>query len=221
MPRISKSKQSQIKKTAIEVSSFTQDNKINMFSRLSPKNIILLVLLVLIVIFWKFKGNFIAAVVNNQPISRFELNDYLVRKFGSQALDNIINERLILAAARQKGIFVTSEEINSKIKQIEEKLKGQITLAEALKMQGLTENDFKRQVEIQLSIDKLFDKEASISTKEIDEYIASNSDIYKNEKDKDKVQEEVKSIIRQQKISDLFNKWFEDIRKNANIKKYL
>lgn len=189
--------------------------------RISRKNLILIAILILIAVLWKFRSSFIVAMVNGQPISRWQLNDRLSKKFGDQTLDSIINERLILAAARQKGIFVKSEEIDSRVKQIEQRLQGQISLDDALKAQGLTKDDFRKELEIQLSIEKMFDKEATLSAGEVDDYIAKNSQAYKNATDPAQVQEEAKSVLRQQKINDLFEKWFDDIRKNAKITKFL
>lgn len=189
--------------------------------RISRKTIILIVLFILLALFWKFRSSFIVAMVNGQPISRWQLNDQLVKKFGTQILDSIINERLILAAARQKGIFIKSEEIDNRIKEVEQRLSGQISLDDALKAQGLTRDDFRRELEIQLSIEKLFDKEATLSASEIDDYINKNSQTYKSATDPAAVRQEVESILRQQKINDSFEKWFTDIKKNAKITKFL
>lgn len=187
----------------------------------SRKNIIIVVLLILAILIWKFKGFFIAATVNGQPISRFELNYQLLRRFGDQALDNIINERLILAAVRQKGIFISKDDIETRVKEIEEKLKGSVTLPEALKAQGLTADEFRRQIEIQLAINKLFDKEATVSTNEVEDYISKNSESYKTATNPAALREDVKNLLSQQKIGDLFNEWFTDIRNKAKINKFI
>ncbi len=188
---------------------------------LSIKNIIIIVLLLLAVLFWKFKGYFIVATVNGQPISRFELTGDLIKRFGAQSLDNIINERLILGATRQKGIFVTDDDISVKTKDIEKKLQGTTTLKDALLAQGLSESDFKKQLEIQIAIEKMFDKESTVSPSEIKDYTSQNQAAYKSATDPAAVNEEVESILHQQKVRDLFDKWFGDVRKNASIKKYL
>ena len=185
------------------------------------RNIIILSLIVIGILIWKFKGYFIVATVNGQPVSRWELNDQLTARFGQQSLDTIINERLIIAAARNKGILISQDDLNNRIKQIEEKLKGTTSLSEALSAQGLTPEMFRKQLEIQLSIEKMFDQEASISTKEVENYITKNNSVYKNATDPAAVQGEVKSILKQQKVSELFENWFTEIRKNASIKKYL
>lgn len=187
----------------------------------NTKNLIIIGLLILVLLVWKFKGYFIAATINGAPISRFELNNQLTRRFGQQTLENLINERLILSAARQKGIFITSDEIAGRVKQVEERLAGQTTLVEALKAQGLTDSMFKRQIEIQISIEKMFEKDATVSAKDIDDYIKNNSAFYKESTDPAKVRTEVEANLKQQKISELFDPWFTETRKNASIKSYL
>jgi hypothetical protein len=185
------------------------------------KNILLLAILIIALLVWKNKGYFIAATVNGQPVSKWQLNNQLEKRFGSQVLDSIINERLILSAARQKGIFVTSDDIDKKMKQVEEQIKGQISLDDALKAQGLTKEDFKKQVEIQLSIDKMFDKESTVSTKDVDDYIAKNNSIAKNATNPAALKQEIQDMLKQQKVADLFNTWFTEVRKNAKIQRFL
>jgi foldase protein PrsA len=188
---------------------------------LTKKNIILAIILLLILGGWIFRRYFIAATVNGQPVSRMELNSQMEKRFGSQVLDNIINERLIMGAVRQKGVFVTAEEIDTKIKDVETKLSGKISLDDALKMQGMTREDMRKQMEIQVSIDKLFSTESTVSSKEVDEYIFSNKESFKNSTNPAQLRLEVTDVLHQQKVSDAFNKWFEDIKKGARIEKYL
>jgi parvulin-like peptidyl-prolyl isomerase len=185
------------------------------------RNVILIILLVLGLLLWKFKGAFIAAIVNGQPISRWQLNSQLEKKFGDQVLDNLINERLILSAIRQKGIFISTGEIDSRMKQIEGRLQGTISLDDALKTQGLSKDDFRRQIEIQLSIEKLFGNESTLSAKEVDDYYLKNKAAYKDATDTAAVKRDVENTLRQQKMADLFEKWFADVRKSANIQKFL
>lgn len=187
----------------------------------SWKNIFILGLFILALFLWQGKKYFIAATVNGQPISKWELNDQLMKKFGSQTLDNLINERLILAAVRGKGVFISNSEIEARLKEVEEKIKGKATLDEALKAQGFSRQDFKRQLEIQISIEKLFSKESTVSAKEVEEYISNNKDSYKKATDPSQVREEVRSILARQKMSDLFENWFSEIKNKAKIVKYL
>lgn len=187
----------------------------------STKNIVILTVLLLAVLLWRFKGYIIVATINGQPISRFELNNQLIRQFGQQTLDNIINERLILAAARQKGIFIAKAEIDDGVKQVEARLQGQASLDEALKAQGLNETNFRRQLEIQLSIEKMFEKEATVSSQDVDDYLSENSPLYKDATDTAALRSEIEASLKQQKIGESFQKWFGEIRQGANIKKFI
>lgn len=186
---------------------------------LTLKNIIIVGILLLALLIWRYKNYFIVATINGQPISRWELNDNLMARYGTQALDNIINERLILAGARQKGIFITANEIIDRTNLLQNRLPPNTTLKDALSQQGLNEDMFRRQVEIQLSIEKIFSVESTVSAKEVDDFILKNQSFYKNATNPATLKEEVNETLRQQKISDNFEKWFSEVRKNANIKK--
>jgi len=191
------------------------------FPLFSVRNIIIVVVLLILALAWKMKGMLIAATVNGAPISRFELNDALTQRYGNPTLDGIINEKLIIGAVRQKGITVSQDEINKKVKEIEGRLNGSISLKDALAAQGMTEDSFRHQVEVQLSIDKLFDKDASVSSEEVNQYIASNSASFENATDPAQLKKDVTDILRQQKINDLFQTWFENIKKDAKIQKFI
>lgn len=191
------------------------------FSRISfgsIKNIIIILVVLAVVLLWRFKGYFIVASINGQPVSRWELSDRLVKQFGRQTIETIVNERLILAAARQKGIFISTNDIDTRIKDIEGRLQGNATLDEALQSQGLTMPAFKRQIELQLSIEKLFETESTVSAKEIDDYLVANKSLYQDATDTAKLRQEIEASLKQQKIGEKFDTWLTDLRNNANVK---
>lgn len=189
--------------------------------KLSRKHLIIIAILLIALLVWKFKSMLIVATVNGQLISRWQLDQELAKKFGEQVLENIINERLILAATRNKGIFVENKDIDDKIQEIKKKIEGNIDFNQALKAQGLTQEDFRKQIEIQVSIDKLFQQETSISAQEIEDYIAKNKTLLQTATDPAILREDVKNMLKQQKVAELFDKWFSDIRQKADIKKFL
>src|SRR5262245_1866589 len=49
----------------------------------------------------------VARIFNSVDISREELGEYLIARFGADRLDNLVNQRIIEHACRQKGIEVT------------------------------------------------------------------------------------------------------------------
>lgn len=50
---------------------------------------------------------------DNIPITRAELGDYLIDRFGAERLDFLINRRIVEMACKEKGIYVTDQEVES------------------------------------------------------------------------------------------------------------
>lgn len=186
----------------------------------SKRNLLIIAVLILALLLFKFKNLFVVASVNGKLISRWQLEKELNSKYAAQTLDNLISEQIILSQASQKGISVSSSDIDTNIKQIESRLKGKMSLNNALAAQGMTLDSFRKQVEIQLTIDKMFDKDASVSDKEIDEFITQNKSTLPVSTDPAQLRAQVLTNLRQQKVGDLFDKWFADAKQKAKVVKY-
>ena len=65
----------------------------------------------------------VVAVVNADPISRKDLADATLRRYGSDMLESLINRHLILQACKEQGIEVTSEDVRAEIKRMAEKFR--------------------------------------------------------------------------------------------------
>lgn len=58
------------------------------------------------------------AVVNGQQITRQQLAQECLRRYGSQVLETIINRYVIVQACRQRGVEVTEADVDQEIKQM-------------------------------------------------------------------------------------------------------
>ena len=63
----------------------------------------------------------IVAVVNADPITRQQLAESAVARYGAEVLDTMINQNLILQACKARGMEVTKDEVNAEIKRQAEK----------------------------------------------------------------------------------------------------
>ena len=63
----------------------------------------------------------VVAVVNGQTISREQLGDACLRRYGAVVLDNLLNKHLILQACAAKGIQVTQADVNDEITRVSQK----------------------------------------------------------------------------------------------------
>ncbi len=182
-------------------------------SRLKPNKkqlITALVLAVAVAALYHFRGVFVAATVNGKQISRVELIKELEKEGGSQALDALVTKRLILDEAKKQNVKAEKADIDKQIATIEEQLKAQNqTLDSALALRGMTRKDLEDQLEVQVLIQKLLEKEIAVTDKEIDDYIKQN----KSTDSKDAVKE----MLIQQKLSEKFQAWITDLKTKAKI----
>lgn len=194
------------------------------FKRFATKrNIIIVLLLVLLGAgIYFFRSYLIAATVNGQPISRLEVIQELEKQSGKQVLESMVTKNLILQEMEKKNITVTQDEVSAEIKKIEEALSSQgRTLNDALEMQGLNRAELEEQLKIQKMIEKLFAKDAVVSDAEVQAYLEENKDALPADQDEETLKTTIKEQLKQQKLSEKFQKWLEELQKQAKIDYYV
>lgn len=97
----------------------------------------------------------IAAFVNYEPITRFELDQMMYSRVGAEALDALITQRLVSQELRNRKISITSQEIDAKIEEIKKQLGPDANFDQILQLQNMTLKDLKSQIEFQLKLEKL------------------------------------------------------------------
>ena len=113
-------------------------------------------LALLVVLFWYRTDSWpVVALVNNYPISRFELNQLMYKRVGQEALENLVVDKLIVQELAAKGVNVSDEEVNKKIEEIKTQIGSAESFEQALAIQGMTEEQLKGQIKIQLALEKL------------------------------------------------------------------
>lgn len=167
----------------------------------------------------RYKNLFVVAMVDGRPIFRSELNNRLLSQYGSQTMEGLIGEKLILENAQKQNINITQKEIDERIVEIEKSLNG-MKLDEALKLQGMNKADFISRQKIQLSIDKMFAKDVSVSAAEIDDFIKNNS-MYLTATEAAQKLVEAEATIRNNKIEQKFTEWFNKIKEEAKVSRFL
>lgn len=193
----------------------------------TKKNYLLYILFLLLIalgfILYKNKDLYLSGTYNGKPVFAWELNSRLKQRFGSQVLDELINERIVLEEAAKKNIAVTQDEINKKVSEIEKSLGNKTSFDEALKQQGLTLEEFRNQIKLRLIVDKIVGSDVKVTDKEVEDYITKNEEMLKTlvGTDSAKVKTYTVDALKQQKISGLFEKWFTDLKNKTKIVKYL
>jgi len=191
---------------------------------LSPKKsikkyvLISLVLIIAVFLLYYFKGLFITAVVNGEPISRIALIQELEKQYGKQTLSSLVTKTLILQEAKKQNVSVSNQDIDSEIKKIEDNLSKQgQTLDQALLFQGMTKENLIDQIKTQKLIEKMLGKDIKISNKEIDDYIEQNKENLPADKSGEEMKTLAKQQLTQKKLVEKYQSWIGNLQKNAKI----
>lgn len=191
--------------------------------KLFKSKIILIVIVVLIfAVLYYCRNLFIVATVNGQPISRISLIQELEKESGKQTLNNLVTKMLIIQEARKQKININKNDVDAEIKEIEANLakQGQ-TLDQVLLLQGMTKESLIEQITIQKMIEKMVGKDVQVTDKEIADYLEKNKSLIPEGKKPEDIKEEVKQQLIQQKTSDQFQTWLEDLQKKAKINYFI
>lgn len=177
--------------------------------------IIILVLGLALLAYYK-KSWFVAATVNNQPISSIEINQKLNTLYKEQVLGQIINERILQQEADKKGLVIAKTQIDEKIKKLEEQYGGSETLNSILAQQGMTREDLRSQTKVQLIVEKLYGDEASPSEEEIVKFMQDNKDTPEATNEA-KFRQIAQEQTKQEKLSKIFAEKFQALKQSAKI----
>lgn len=184
------------------------------------KIVILLLVIGLVALFFTNKGLLLAATVNGKPIFRWDLNNVLVSRFGSQTLDAMVSEALIEEEAKKAGVSVTQADVDVKTQSLVESIGGGMTLDQLLQYQGMSRADFESQLKLQLTVEKLLGKDISVTEDDVTNYIATAAATL-TATDEAGMREEARQTIFSQKISEKLQPWFSEIRTKASIVRFL
>jgi foldase protein PrsA len=146
------------------------------------KKKIYLVLLVLIIVSAIAMGNAcsneVVAVVDGESISKDDLYDALVKQNGKQTLDSLITDRIIDKEAKKNKISISEKEIQEELDNLIVQNGGQTLFDQTLKAYNLTLDDVKKDIGKNMKLEKLLQKEVSVSEEEMKSYFQKNKESF-------------------------------------------
>jgi parvulin-like peptidyl-prolyl isomerase len=190
--------------------------------RSSTKPYILVLIGFLLVAGYFGKQYIVAGLVNNRPIFRATIIKELEKQGGQQALDSLVTQELIRQEAKKKGITVTDEDVNKKLSELDTQFKAQgQTLDKVLEQQGLNRNEIKDQLKVQIMLEKLLGDKITVTEKDVDAAYEEQKEIFKDEKDVNKVRTTIRETLKSQKLSTEAQALLAELKKNAKIKQFV
>lgn len=167
-----------------------------------------------------FKDKIIVAVINGKPVFRYELSQRLVSSFGKETLENIIVERLIKEEAKSRGVVIGEEDIVKELDKLEKSLGGGMKLEDALKYQGVTLAAFREQLRLRLQVNRILEKDITISQEELEKYLADNAKTLIATAESER-KAEAQEKIKEQKIAEKVQSWISELLAKAKINRFL
>jgi foldase protein PrsA len=168
------------------------------------------------------RGFIVAAVVNGQPISRLSIIQETEKASGRQAMASLIRNVLVEQEARKQDLTVSESEIDKQIKTIEDNLakQGQ-KLDQMLALEGITRNDLRRIIKIDLYVTKLVEKDINVTDKQVDEYIEKNSALLPQDLKEDELKKMAREQLRKEQLAQKAQAWLAELEKKANVVKFV
>ncbi|WP_160720949.1 peptidylprolyl isomerase [Bacillus sp. USDA818B3_A] len=118
------------------------------------------------------------ASINNETITKDELYETLVKQYGSDTVDQMINDKIVEAEAEKKDITVSTKTVTSEIDKLKEQYGGEDAFNQALVDSGTTLTALKSDIKNYLLIKKLLEPEIKITEDEMKTYFEENKDSF-------------------------------------------
>lgn len=178
-----------------------------------------LVVVLLAGVAYYFKGYFVVATVNGRPIYRYSVVRQLEVQGGQEVLQGKITEALIREEAARRKVEVTEPEIESKVASLQSEFQAQgQDLQQILEIQGMTMDQLKKQIKIQLIVEKMFGSEVDVTEEEVNKYLEDYGDTLPEYDNEEAKLQAVRQNLEQTELVDSFQGWLQTAQSEADIK---
>lgn len=121
-------------------------------------------------------NNETVATVNGEKITKDELYEILVSASGSDAINALIDEKVVAMEIKKEKIKIPEDEIDAEMKSFMEEVGGEEAFNNMLKENDISESDFKDDIIQYLSIRKLMEPLVEVTDEEIETYFKENKE---------------------------------------------
>ncbi|MFZ5967918.1 MAG: foldase protein PrsA [Bacillota bacterium] len=140
--------------------------------------VVLLVVVITAVSGCQNQNKEIVATVGDKNITKDELYQRLVKQNGAQVLDALITEKIIELEAQKQNIKVTEADLEKEIQEIKDYYGGEDTFNQALASAGYSIEDVKKDMKINVEIEKLLEPSITITEDEMKQYFDDNKETF-------------------------------------------
>lgn len=138
---------------------------------------VLIVAAIAVFIFLSTRSD-VVAKVGSESLTKDDLYTFFVEQNGEAALDTLITKNLINQEVEKEKITVSSKEIDAELQELIDSYGGEETFEQQLTSSGLTQDDIKEDIEVNLKIEKLLEPQIEITEEEMQTYFDENKDSF-------------------------------------------
>lgn len=124
----------------------------------------------------------VVASVNGEDITKNELYELMVKQNGKQALDSLISQKVIELEAKKQKITVSDEDIQKEMETYYETYGGEEAFVQTLQMSGYSLEDVKKELALNIKINKLLEPRIKITEEELKTYFEANKEQFAQQK---------------------------------------
>ena len=146
----------------------------------------------------------------------------MIDQLRTQAIDMLVNTELLKQEAANRGVNITSEDVDKRLESLKGEIGGEDVLKERMTQFGVDEKTLRRDIQNELTIQGLLDqvfeeKGITVSDEEItafyEEAGGEKAGLPKLEEVKDQIETQIKSTKQQ----DVVSSYLEELKKKATI----
>lgn len=163
---------------------------------------------------------FVPAVVDNRPVTRFEIWSRMEKGFGTQTLEDIISEYTLESAIKDSGIKVDDAKLAEQLEALETQFESVGGLDEALAQRGLTRVDLEKQVKTQLAVEQILASEVEPTEEEVMAYFEDNKETLFADQEYEDIKGVVANSVKEGKLQSAFLEWFANVKEEVKVKNF-
>ncbi|WP_010279326.1 peptidylprolyl isomerase [Paenibacillus senegalensis] len=121
----------------------------------------------------------VIAAIGNHTIRMSELQLNLMKKYGSQVLDEMLDRYAIKLEAEEHGIIITDSEIQQELMEMSRGYESEEDYYRSMKQQlGLDKEDIIEDIRYKLLLEKLAIRDIPVTEEEVDQFLQNNNKDY-------------------------------------------
>ncbi|MFD0959830.1 peptidylprolyl isomerase [Paenibacillus chungangensis] len=114
------------------------------------------------------------ATVNGTNIKKEDLYEFMVKRYGTATLDNMITEELIRQEAEAASITITEDDVTNQLDALKLGFPSQEVFDMQLMQAGITEEELREDMRIQTLLIKLLEPQTEVTDDEVQQYFDQN-----------------------------------------------